>query len=156
MPKSTLDVIDRKLLVALQEDARLTSDELGRRAGLSPSPCARRVRNLEAAGIIKGYVAVVDQAKVGLPISVFVSIKLERQREEELDRFASAVARWPEIVDCYLMTGQRDYLLRVVVKDLPAYEMFLKQKLTRLEGVASIESSFALGQVKQSTVLPVV
>jgi Lrp/AsnC family leucine-responsive transcriptional regulator len=93
---------------------------------------------------------------VGLPISVFVSIKLERQREEELDRFASAVARWPEIVDCYLMTGQRDYLLRVVVKDLSAYEMFLKQKLTRLEGVASIESSFALGQVKQSTVLPVV
>ncbi|RNJ42315.1 AsnC family transcriptional regulator [Mesorhizobium erdmanii] len=156
MSKSSLDGIDRKLLVALQEDARLTSEELGRRAGLSPSPCARRVRNLEAAGIIKGYVAVVDQAKVGLPISVFVSIKLERQREEELDRFASAVARWPEIVDCYLMTGQRDYLLRVVVKDLPAYETFLKQKLTRLEGVASIESSFALGQVKQSTVLPVV
>jgi len=156
MSKSSLDGIDRKLLVALQEDARLTSEELGRRAGLSPSPCARRVRNLEAAGIIKGYVAVVDQAKVGLPISVFVSIKLERQREEELDRFASAVARWPEIVDCYLMTGQRDYLLRVVVKDLPAYETFLKRKLTRLEGVASIESSFALGQVKQSTVLPVV
>lgn len=156
MSKSSLDGIDRKLLVALQEDARLTSEELGRRAGLSPSPCARRVRNLEAAGIIKGYVAVVDQAKVGLPISVFVSIKLERQREEELDRFASAVTRWPEIVDCYLMTGQRDYLLRVVVKDLPAYETFLKQKLTRLEGVASIESSFALGQVKQSTVLPVV
>ena len=156
MSKSSLDGIDRKLLVALQEDARLTSEELGRRAGLSPSPCARRVRNLEAAGIIKGYVAVVDQAKVGLPISMFVSIKLERQREEELDRFASAVARWPEIVDCYLMTGQRDYLLRVVVKDLPAYETFLKQKLTRLEGVASIESSFALGQVKQSTVLPVV
>ena len=156
MSKSSLDGIDRKLLVALQEDARLTSEELGRRAGLSPSPCARRVRTLEAAGIIKGYVAVVDQAKVGLPISVFVSIKLERQREEELDRFASAVTRWPEIVDCYLMTGQRDYLLRVVVKDLPAYETFLKQKLTRLEGVASIESSFALGQVKQSTVLPVV
>ncbi|WP_354417089.1 Lrp/AsnC family transcriptional regulator, partial [Mesorhizobium shonense] len=98
--------------------------------------------------------AVVDQAKVGLPISVFVSIKLERQREEELDRFAAAVARWPEIVDCYLMTGQRDYLLRVVVKDLPVYEAFLKQKLTRLEGVASIESSFALDQFKQSTVLP--
>ncbi|MBZ9772287.1 Lrp/AsnC family transcriptional regulator [Mesorhizobium sp. CO1-1-8] len=156
MPKDSLDEIDRRLLVALQEDARLTSDELGRRAGLSPSPCARRVRNLEAAGIIKGYVAVVDQAKVGLPISVFVSIKLERQREEELDRFALAVARWSEVVDCYLMTGQRDYLLRVVVKDLPAYETFLKQKLTRLEGVASIESSFALGQVKQSTVLPVV
>ncbi|MDX8448132.1 Lrp/AsnC family transcriptional regulator [Mesorhizobium captivum] len=154
MPRSEIDEIDRRLLVSLQEDARLTTEELGLRAGLSASPCARRVRNLETAGIIKGYVAVVDQAKVGLPISVFVSIKLERQREEELDRFAAAVARWPEIVDCYLMTGQRDYLLRVVVKDLPAYEAFLKQKLTRLEGVASIESSFALGQIKQSTVLP--
>lgn len=97
---------------------------------------------------------MVDQAKVGLPISVFASIKLERQREDELDRFAAAVARWPEIVDCYLMTGQRDYLLRIVVKDLPAYEAFLKQKLTRLEGVASIESSFALGHIKQSSVLP--
>jgi Lrp/AsnC family leucine-responsive transcriptional regulator len=144
------------LLVALQKDARLTTEQLGRKVGLSASPCARRVRLLEAAGVIKGYVAVVDQSKVGLPISVFASIKLERQREEELDRFAEAVARWPEIVDCYLMTGQRDYLLRIVVKDLPAYETFLKQKLTRLEGVASIESSFALGQVKQSTVLPMI
>jgi Lrp/AsnC family leucine-responsive transcriptional regulator len=156
MPRSEIDGIDRKLLVALQKDARLTTEQLGRKVGLSASPCARRVRLLEAAGVIKGYVAVVDQSKVGLPISVFASIKLERQREEELDRFAEAVARWPEIVDCYLMTGQRDYLLRIVVKDLPAYETFLKQKLTRLEGVASIESSFALGQVKQSTVLPMI
>ncbi len=154
MLKSEIDGIDRKLLVALQQDARLTTEQLGHKAGLSPSPCARRVRNLEAAGVIKGYVAVVDQTKVGLPISVFASIKLERQREEELDRFAAAVERWPEIVDCYLMTGQRDFLLRIVVKDLSAYETFLKQKLTRLEGVASIESSFALGQVKHSTVLP--
>jgi Lrp/AsnC family leucine-responsive transcriptional regulator len=156
MPRSEIDRIDRKLLVALQQDARLTTEQLGRKVGLSASPCARRVRLLEAAGVIKAYVAVVDQSKVGLPISVFASIKLERQREEELDRFAEAVARWPEIVDCYLMTGQRDYLLRIVVKDLPAYETFLKQKLTRLEGVASIESSFALGQVKQSTVLPMI
>ena len=122
MPRSEIDGIDRKLLVALQKDARLTTEQLGRKVGLSASPCARRVRLLEAAGVIKGYVAVVDQSKVGLPISVFASIKLERQREEELDRFAEAVARWPEIVDCYLMTGQRDYLLRIVVKDLPAYE----------------------------------
>lgn len=105
--------------------------------------------------MIKGYVAVVDQTKVGLPISVFASVKLERQREEELDRFAAAVTRWPEVVDCYLMTGQRDYLLRIVAKDLQAYEAFLKQKLTRLKGVASIESSFALGQIKQSSGLPV-
>lgn len=154
MPKSELDEIDRSILGALQTDARLTAEELGRRVGLSASPAARRVRLMEQAGIVKGYVAVVDQEKVGLPISVFASIKLERQREEELDRFAAAVARWSEIVECYLMTGQRDYLLRIVVPDLPAYEAFLKQKLTRLEGVASIESSFALGQVKHTSRLP--
>ena len=123
--------------------------------GLSPSPCARRVRQLEAAGVIRGYVAVVDQQKVGLPISVFASIRLERQREDELDRFARAISHWPEIVECYLMTGQRDYLLRIVVKDLPAYEAFLKRTLTRLEGVASIESSFALSQVKHAQALPI-
>ena len=155
MPKRALDAIDRRLLAALQEDARLTSAQLAERAGLSASPCARRIRLLEEAGIITGYVAVLDQVAVGLPVSVFASIKLERQREEELDRFAQAVARWPEVVDCYLMTGQRDYLLRIVVEDLDAYERFLKDKLTRLGGVASIESSFALGQVKRSNTLPI-
>ncbi len=97
----------------------------------------------------------MDQARVGLPISVFASVKLERQREEELDRFAEAVTRWPEVVECYLMTGRHDYLVRVVVPDLAAYERFLKDKLTRLDGVGSIESSFALGQVKYTNVLPV-
>ncbi len=154
MPTFSLDEIDLRILDALQRDARLTVEQLGRQVGLSASPTARRVRQLERDGVIRGYVALLDQARIGLPISVFVSIKLERQREEELDRFAAAVSRWPEIVECYLMTGQRDYLLRIVVKDLPAYEAFLKQKLTRLEGVASIESSFALGQVKHSNVLP--
>lgn len=154
MPSQSLDEIDLRILDALQRDARLTVDQLGRQVGLSASPTARRVRRLESDGVIRGYVALLDQARIGLPISVFASIKLERQREEELDRFAAAVSRWPEIVECYLMTGQRDYLLRIVVKDLPAYEAFLKQKLTRLEGVASIESSFALGQVKHSNVLP--
>ncbi|TDR93397.1 Lrp/AsnC family transcriptional regulator [Enterovirga rhinocerotis] len=155
MPKHDLDEIDRKIVAALQQDGRMTSIELAERVGLSPSPCARRVRLLEAAGIITGYVALVDQVAVGLPISVFASIKLERQREEELDRFADAVSRWPEVVDCYLMTGQRDYLMRIVVQDLEAYERFLKEKLTRLDGVASIESSFALGQLKRSHALPI-
>jgi len=155
MLKPTLDDIDRKILAILQSNAHATSEELSEQVGLSPSPCARRVRNLEATGVIRSYVAVVDQVKVGLPISVFASIKLERQREEELDRFAKAVQRWPEIVECYLMTGQRDYLLRIVVKDLEAYEAFLKRTLTRLEGVASIESSFALGQVKHAQPLPI-
>jgi Lrp/AsnC family leucine-responsive transcriptional regulator len=150
----TLDEIDRKILAALQEDGRMTTQALAERVGLSASPCARRVRMLEEASIITGYVAVVDQANVGLPISIFASVKLERQREEEIDRFSDAVRRWPEVVDCYLMTGQRDYLLRIVVPDLESYERFLKDKLTRLKGVASIESSFALGQIKRSNALP--
>ncbi len=154
MPKPTLDAIDRKIIAALQIDARLTMLQLAEQVGLSPSPCARRVRLLEAAGVIQGYVAVISEKDVGLPVSVFASIKLERQREEELDRFARAVAQWPEVLDCYLMTGQRDFLMRIVVRDLEAYEHFLKDKLTRLDGVASIESSFALGQVKRSNALP--
>lgn len=155
MGTARLDALDRRIIAELQIDSRLTIQELAAKIGLSASPCARRIRILEQAGVIKGYAAIIDQTKVGLPISVFVSIKLERQREDELDRFSQAVARWPEVVDCYLMTGQRDYLLRIVVRDLPAYERFLKDKLTRLDGVASIESSFALGQVKRSSALPI-
>lgn len=155
MPEHRLDEIDRRLLQALQADGRMSIQDLAARVGLSASPCARRVRLLEDAGVIKGYAAVVDQDKLGLPVSVFASIKLERQREEELDRFAAAVMRWPEVADCFLMTGPRDYLLRIIVSDLAAYERFLKDKLTRLENVASIESSFALGQVKRSFSIPV-
>ena len=154
MLTSQLDATDRKIIRGLQANGKLTMAELADSVGLSASPCARRVRLLEQAGIIKGYFAMIDQKKVGLPISAFASIKLERQREEDLDRFAQAVAKWPEVVDCYLMTGQRDYLMRIVAADLEAYEHFIKQKLTRLHGVASIETSFALGQVKRSEVLP--
>lgn len=155
MPNHQIDDIDRKILGILQANAHATTDELSQAVGLSPSPCARRVRILESSGVITRYVAVVDQQRVDLPINVFASIRLERQREDNLDRFAKAVSRWPEIVECYLMTGRQDYLLRIVVKDLPAYEAFLKQKLTRLEGVSSIESSFALDHVKQFEGLPV-
>lgn len=155
MPKSTVDHIDRKILQCLQTDGRLSITDLAQQVGLSASPCLRRVRILERAGVIARYVAVLDQRAVGLPISVFVSIKLERQRQDSLDRFAKAIQRWPEVLECYLMTGSRDYWLRVVVPDLAAYERFLKQKLTRLEGIASIESSFALDQVKYTNVLPI-
>ena len=155
MPKRTLDDIDRKILVALQADGRMSLNDLAAKVGLSPSPCLRRVRMLERDGVISRYVAVLDQRAVGLPVSVFVSIRLERQRQEALDRFAKAIERWPEVLECYLMTGPRDYWLRVVVPDLDAYERFVKQKLTRIEGIASIESSFALEQVKYTNVLPV-
>lgn len=149
-----MDAIDRKLLQLLQQDGRMTAQALAERVGLSPSPCLRRIRIMEEKGIIRGYVALVDQKRVDLPISVFVSVKLERQREEQLDAFNAAVLQWPEVVEAYLMTGQQDFLLRVVVADLDAYERFLKTRLTRLEGVSSIESSFALGQVKHTNVLP--
>ena len=96
MPEMKIDAIDRKILAILQQDAHTTMEKLAAAVGLSPSPCARRVRNLEAASVIKRYVAVVDQDKAGLPVSVFASIRLERQREDELDRFAKAISRWPE------------------------------------------------------------
>jgi Lrp/AsnC family transcriptional regulator, leucine-responsive regulatory protein len=135
-----LDAIDRKILTLLQSDGRMTMQELADKVGLSVSPCHRRVKLLEERGVITRYIASVDQKSVGLHVSVFISIKLARQKEE---------------LECYLMTGNRDYLLRVVAADLSSYEAFLKNKLTRLDGIASIESSFALSQVKYSVALPV-
>ncbi|NLS05947.1 Lrp/AsnC family transcriptional regulator [Rhizobium sp. P32RR-XVIII] len=155
MPKAKLDRIDLKIISLLQNDGRMTAQQLAEQVGLSPSPCARRVRILEETGVIKGYAAVIDETEFGLSVSAFASVKLTRQHEDDLDRFAKAVSRWPEVVDCYLMTGQRDYLLRVLVRDLAGYEAFLKEKLTRLEEVASIETSFALTQVKRSNHLPI-
>ena len=153
--KSDLTAIDRRILRALQEDGRMTIQAIADRVGLSASPCLRRIRQMEDAGIIAAYSAVIDQKAVGLPVSVLISIKLERQRAEELDRFGEAIAGWPEVMECYLMTGQFDFLLRVVCADLAAYEAFLREKLTQVAGVSSIESSFSLGQVKYSRVLPI-
>jgi len=133
----------------------MTIQSVAERVGLSASPCLRRIRQLEEAGLISAYSAIVDQKAVGLPVSVFISIKLERQRSKELDRFADAIRAWPEVMECYLMTGQFDFLLRVVCADLAAYEAFLREKLTQLEGVGSIESSFSLAQIKYSRVLPI-
>ncbi|WP_322516654.1 Lrp/AsnC family transcriptional regulator [Rhodopseudomonas palustris] len=152
---SDLDTIDRKILASLQADGRITMQELADQVGLSVSPCHRRVKLLERRGVITRYTAQVDQKAIGLHVSVFISIKLTRQKEEDLARFARAISKWDEVLECYLMTGNRDYLLRVVAADLAAYETFLKTKLTRLDGIASIESSFALSQVKYSIALPV-
>ncbi|MEM9029493.1 MAG: Lrp/AsnC family transcriptional regulator [Pseudomonadota bacterium] len=154
MANFALDNVDRRILATLQENGRITVSELAEAVGLTPSPCLRRLRLLEQAGIIRGYTALVDQVWVGLPVSVFVSIKLERQDEASMERFETAVRRCPEVLECYLMTGPRDYLLRVVARDLADYERFVKDTLTRLDGIANIESSFALGQVKHSNVLP--
>lgn len=155
MPQLTLDAIDRRILRHLQENARTTSAELAERAGISASPCWRRVKALEGAGVIARYVTLLNAASLGLSISVFTSVSLEKQIEPALETFQRAVRKRPEVMECYLMTGDFDYLLRVVVPNLDAYERFLMDHLTRIPGVASIKSSFALKQVKYTTALPI-
>ena len=154
--RHALDAIDRRILAALQEDARIANNELAAAVGLSPAPCLRRVRALEEDGVIRKHVSLVNPGAVGLPVSVFVSISLERQVEEALKRFEKVILARPEVMECYLMTGDADYLLRVVCADLAAYERFVLDHLTKVPGVSSIRSSFALKQVKYSTALPLV
>jgi len=151
---SALDEIDRRILLHLQRDARLTNAELAEKVGISASPCWRRVRAMEQSGVIARYATLVDQSAVGLPVSVVVSVTLERQSESALEIFEKAVLERPEVLECYLMTGDADYLLRVVVPDLAAYERFVMAHLTRVPGVSSIKSSFALRAVKYRTELP--
>ena len=146
-----IDDIDRRILRALQHDGRMPVQALAEQVGLSASPCARRVRLLEEAGIIKGYAAVIDEAKLGFAVSVFVSVKLDRQVDEALKKFEAAVKSYPEVVDCWLMTGARDYLIRIATADLVEFEEFLTSKLTRIDGVSAIESSIPLRRVKAAT-----
>ena len=154
MPNSALDEIDRRILRVLQENARVSNVELAELVGVSPSPCWRRVRDLEQTGVISRYVTLLDPGSIGLPVSVVIQVSLERQVEAALETFERAVAEWPEVMECYLMTGDADYMLRVVVADLEAYQRFLLDHLTRVPGVASIKSGFALKQVKYRTALP--
>lgn len=150
-----LDAGDRRILRVLQRDGRITNHDLAAAVAMSQSTSLRRVKRLEAEGVISRYAAVVDQQKVGLPVSVFVQIKVAEHDNALLARFEEAVRQWPEVLECYLMTGPRDYILRVVVSDVGEYEAFIKEKLTRVGGIASIESSFALNQVKYVNELPV-
>jgi Lrp/AsnC family transcriptional regulator, leucine-responsive regulatory protein len=149
-----LDPIDKKILAELQRNGRISNVDLAAAVGLSPSPCLRRVRDLEDTGVIDRYAAILDQAAGGYALSVFVQVTLERQVETALEAFERVVADRPEVMECYLMTGDADYLLRVVVPDVAAYEGFLKNHLTRIPGVSSIKSSFALNRVKYETALP--
>ena len=154
MPQIQLGAIDRRILAVLQENARVTNVELAEASGVSASPCWRRVRELERTGVISRYVTLVDPSSVGLPVSVFIQVSLEKQVEAALEDFERVVLERPEVMECYLMTGDADYLLRVVVADLEAYERFLMNHLTRIPTVANIRSSFALKQVKYRTALP--
>ena len=137
----------------LQRDGRLSNADLAEQVGLSSSPCWRRVKALEEAGVIKGYAAQLDAKSVGLSVNVFMSVSLSTQVEKALQAFERAAAARPEVMECYLMTGDSDYLLRVVVPDLEAYERFVMD-FTKIVGIAQIRSSFALRPVKQATALP--
>jgi len=154
MLNETLDPIDWRILAQLQDDARLSNVDLARAVGLSPSPCLARVRALEEAGFITRYVSLLDPRRVGLNVSVFIQVALEKQVERALGVFEQAIRDRPEVMECYLMTGESDYLLRVVVPDLQALERFILDVLTRIPGVGNIKSSFALKQVKYQTALP--
>ena len=155
MPISSLDKTDYRILHHLQNNARISNAELADAIGLSPSPCLRRVKALELAGVLKRYVGIVDAKAVGLPISVFVSVSMNRQERLGLESFEATIASYKEVMECYLMTGSSDYLVRVVVPDLESYERFLADKLTRIQGIANIQSSFALKQVAYKTELPI-
>ena len=149
-----LDATDIKILGELQQDAKITNAELASRVNLSASPCLTRVRDLERAGVIDRYVTLLNPASVGLTLSVFIQVSLDRQVESALERFEKAMQQFPEVMECYLMTGNSDYLVRVVVCDIQELERFIVKHLSRIEGVANIRSSFALKQVKYKTALP--
>ena len=150
-----LDSIDKKILGTIQNDSRISVVELAERVGLSPTPCARRLQRLERDGVIRGYVAALDQTQVGLPVNAFIFIKLERQLRDNLTQFEIRIKDLPEVIDCYLMSGRHDYLLRVVAADLTHLQSFLTDKLTRFEGIASVESSIALNQILHRDQLPI-
>src|SRR5690606_5305396 len=154
MPKANLDATDRRTRELLQTDASLTEADGARCVHLSPSPCLSRVKALEAAGVIRGYVALADPLQLGLSLNVFIQVSLEKQIESELDRFQTAMAECPEVMECYLMSGDADYLLRVVVPDMQGLERFVVSRLSRIPGVRNIRSGFALKQVKYQTALP--
>lgn len=154
MPTS-LDEIDKRILACLQGDGRITNHELAEHVGLSASPCLRRVRRLEGEGFIKGYVALLDPEALGLNVTAFVRVRLDGQDDRHLSVFDAAVADLPEIMECYLMTGESDYQLRVLVRSLAEFEDFLRQKLTRIPGVSQVTSSFALRPVVSKTKLSI-
>jgi Lrp/AsnC family leucine-responsive transcriptional regulator len=149
-----LDAIDIKILNELQKDARLTNVELASRVNLSPSPCLARVRAMERDGLIRQRVTLLAPATLGLHVNVFIHVSLENQRRDGLDEFERAVVAIPGVMECYLMTGDADYLLRVLVRDTQALERLIVDELTRIPNVKNIRSSFALKQVMYSTVIP--
>jgi Lrp/AsnC family leucine-responsive transcriptional regulator len=152
----SLDTYDRRILEALQQEGRLSNQELADRIGLSPSPCLRRVRALEEAGIITGYRALLDAKRLGLNLMVILSVSMDRHTPERFAGFDAAVAAMPEVLECLLITGRdADYQLKVVVRDMEHYQDLLLERITRIEGVTGVHSSFVLRRVVERTALPV-
>ena len=149
-----LDNLDRRILDALQRNAKLSNVQLAEEVGLSPSPCLRRVRLLEEAGVIRGYHAQLDRSKTGLGLTVFVGVKVERHHDESANAFRAAVIDLPEVISCHVVSGVSDFLLQVVLPDLASYEDFLFSTLLKLPGVSDIRSNFAISTVKSQTALP--
>ncbi|WP_424942019.1 Lrp/AsnC family transcriptional regulator [Aliiroseovarius crassostreae] len=151
-----MDRKDRQIIRALQANGRMTNQDLAERVNLSPSPCLRRLRLLEESGAIQGYSAEVDAKAYGLPITVFVRVRLERHNEEDVKRFEQRVMSIDEVLECHVLTGASDYQLRVVVSDLDAYEDFIRNRIHRIGGIASIDTSFVYGTVKKTNVFPAI
>lgn len=155
MPIPKLDRMDRRILEEVQSDGSISNLELAERVGLSPSPCARRVKLLQESGIISRQITLLDQKKLGLPISIYISVSLDHQSPDRLKNFDNKITGWPEVVECSLITGSdTDYLLKVVMPDMDYYQKFLLDKLNQIEGVNSIRTSFVLRQVVQRTEMP--
>ena len=149
-----MDHKDRQIVRALQNNGRMTNQELADRVSLSPSPCLRRLRALETAGVILGYNVEVDAKAYGLPVTVFVRIRLERHTEDVIANFEDRIRKTENVLECHVMTGLSDYLLKVVVEDLASYERFVRQHLHPMEYIASIDTSFAYGVIKKTAVFP--
>lgn len=150
-----MDAIDRRILIELQADGRLTNNDLAERIGLSPSPCLRRVRALEAAGVIEGYAARLNPARLDLSTSVYVRVWLSGQDDETVRRFTDSILALPHVIECHMMAGDCDFLLRVVARDLDAYRRFQAEKLARIEGVQSLKTEIPLQRIKVTAALPV-
>jgi Lrp/AsnC family leucine-responsive transcriptional regulator len=151
-----IDRYDRQILQVLQEDGRISNQELAERIGLSPSPCLRRVRALEEAGLIAGYRALLDARKLGLTLTALIHISMDRHTPERFENFEAEVRELPEIVECLLITGQdADYQLKAVVRDMDAYQELLLERITRIPGVTGVHSSFVLRRVIERTTLPI-
>ena len=150
-----MDKIDKKIIFELQKNGRLSNFQIADQVGLSPSPCLRRIKNLEKKGVISGYTAIVNEELFGLPIIAFVFVRLENQTDATLKTFEQGINLLSQVVDCWLVTGNRDYLLRVVSQSLKTYEKFMREELTKIKGIASIETNFALGSVKTKQPLPI-